>query len=282
MLQGILPSKTYKKFLNSHIWVKFKSTDTNTPSYIIQQIGSKCIAMLSFIPFSTKIENLEEVEGQGEYIFVLDRSGSMKGDRIEMAKKAAILFLNSLPTGSLFNIVSFGTKFEFMFSKSQPNTKDFVRTAIDKVSKFDGDMGGTNIYKPLSRVLSMAAVREYPRTIFLLTDGQVNIFGEVLEMIGKHSGKCRVHAFGIGEGVDVLLIKNSAKAGKGSASFIKNDEDIGKKVISALKKCIFPCVSEWGIDWKGECYPSTEKIGNLYYGERCIQYIMLDKNLIEL
>ena len=277
MLQGTLPAETYKKFSNKHLWVKFRSSDTNTPSCIIQQIGSRFIGMLSFIPFNTNIESLDEVEGQGEYIFVLDRSGSMKGNRIEMAKQAAILFLNSLPTGSLFNIVSFGGRFDFLFQTSQPNTSNKVKAAIARISAFSADMGGTNIYQPLSLVFSKSPARGYPRTIFLLTDGQVSDPGEVVEIIRKNSGKCRVHGFGIGEDVDVSLIKNSAKAGKGCASFITNTEDIGKKVISALQKCIFPCVNEWCIDWNGECYPNTDKIGSLYYGERCIQYVMLDE-----
>ena len=57
------------------------------------------------------IEELEEKEGAGkEYIFLIDRSGSMKYT-IELAKEALILFLQSLPTGCKFNICSYGKNF---------------------------------------------------------------------------------------------------------------------------------------------------------------------------
>ncbi len=84
--------------------------------------------MLSFIPDF----NLEELDdcllaamnsdqfdadmdaARGEFIFVLDRSGSMGwygGDRIKMAREALIFFLKSIPSQCFFNVVSFGSEF---------------------------------------------------------------------------------------------------------------------------------------------------------------------------
>ena len=46
--------------------------------------------------------------------FLLDRSGSMSGSRIEKAREALILFLRSLPPGCMFSVVSFGTFHRFL------------------------------------------------------------------------------------------------------------------------------------------------------------------------
>ena len=79
----------------------------------------------------------ELLEGGGEFIFVIDRSGSMSGSRIRMACQAAQLFLKSLPQNSKFNVVSFGSNFNFMFSESVDYTQKNIKSAISKIKKFD-------------------------------------------------------------------------------------------------------------------------------------------------
>jgi uncharacterized protein with von Willebrand factor type A (vWA) domain len=51
-------------------------------------------------------------------VFLLDRSGSMGGQKMNQAKQSLVLFLKSLPDQALFNIVSFGSDHKFMFSES--------------------------------------------------------------------------------------------------------------------------------------------------------------------
>jgi len=42
----------------------------------------------------------------------------MGGGRIQKAKEALILFIKSLPQDTYFNVISFGSSYEFMFEES--------------------------------------------------------------------------------------------------------------------------------------------------------------------
>ena len=76
----------------------------------------------------------------------------MYGDRIVLAREALILFLQSLPAGSKFNVCSYGSRYELLFpqDRSVDYNDENLEHAIAMVSNFDSDFGGTQIYQPLS------------------------------------------------------------------------------------------------------------------------------------
>ena len=80
---------------------------------------------------------------KAEYIFFLDRSGSMSGERIGKATQSLIIFLKSLPQDSFFNVISFGNDFEFLFPSSQKYTKEIIQQSVDKIQVMEADLGGT-------------------------------------------------------------------------------------------------------------------------------------------
>mmetsp|Transcript_45379 Transcript_45379/g.33169 ORF Transcript_45379/g.33169 Transcript_45379/m.33169 type:complete len:120 (+) Transcript_45379:377-736(+) len=119
--------------------------------------------MLSFIPtFDAVPSERQLLEGatpsqaqisdgkQPFFIFIVDRSGSMEGERIRMAVKALLLFLQSLPFGCNFEIVSFGSKFDSLSPSGFEYTEQNLQHAKSKVSKFTADYGGTEIWQPLN------------------------------------------------------------------------------------------------------------------------------------
>ncbi|CAD8131223.1 unnamed protein product [Paramecium sonneborni] len=80
---------------------------------------------------------------KGYYMFLIDRSGSMDGTRIQKDKQSLILFLKSLLEDCTFNIISFDSDFEKMFDIAQAYNEQTLNKAI----KFVQEMDGTDIYQ---------------------------------------------------------------------------------------------------------------------------------------
>ena len=51
------------------------------------------------------------------------------------------LFLRSIPEGSLFNIISFGTKWKALFQGSREYNQKSLQEASEHVSSMEADMG---------------------------------------------------------------------------------------------------------------------------------------------
>ena len=68
-----------------------------------------------------------------EYIFVVDRSGSMSNSRIETAKKTLNMLLRMLPNDStMFNIVSFGSHADSLWQRSQGYSQLTLNQSVSK------------------------------------------------------------------------------------------------------------------------------------------------------
>jgi len=196
-----------------------------------------------------EIENQHSMDTiRGEYVFLIDRSGSMGGDRIEMAKSSLLLFLKSLPKDSFCNVVSFGSNFDLLEKESVVYSKESVQSFSNKINGFSANMGGTEIYRPLSHIFSTPLKKGYPRFIFLLTDGAVSNTHQVLELIKNNDEKARVFTIGIGNGCSPMLITTGALYGRGKHEFVTENKQIYEKVINLLNSSLSPCYSDFSLE----------------------------------
>lgn len=207
---------------------------------------------------------------RGDYVFLLDRSGSMGGTRIKKAKEALILFLQSLPEDSYFNIVSFGSDFRKMFANSVKYNAKKLDEAIKSVSRMDADFGGTEIYSPLNQILHEKVQEGYPKHVFLLTDGGVGNTEHVISLVRKNTKYCRVHSIGIGNGASLNLIEGSAAAGKGKSIIISDNENPAEKIIELLDATLTPIISKIKLKY------NEKAVESIVPNPQSIPYILKD------
>jgi hypothetical protein len=119
--------------------------------------------------------------------FSVDCSGSMtEDDGIGLARQAMLLFIRSLPLGSHFNIIRFGSRYDILF-KSEGSTAIYsertAKTAEDLTRSMEADFGGTELLEPLKYLKEHPPVQNRSRQIFLLTDGEISNTNEVRYII---------------------------------------------------------------------------------------------------
>jgi len=220
-------------------------------------------------------QDLDSIMKPGEFYFVLDRSYSMTGDAIVTAKEALKLFIRSLPPGSKFNVLSFGSDFEQIFESVSEYDQQTMEYAIDHINFFEADLGGTEIFNPLHSIFASNETSDHlNKHVYLITDGQVFNPDDVIELIRDNNNDFTVHTFGIGSGVSTTLVTECAKAGRGKPYFVNDKaEGLQRKVIDALCKAFETSFSfdkqELIINGtKFAQHPEFEKLTNkLYHGD---------------
>jgi hypothetical protein len=191
---------------------------------------------------------------QSEIVFVADRSGSMVNN-IPMLVSAMKVFLKSIPTGIKFNICSFGSSYAFLWHKSKSYTSENLREAMDYVSTFDANYGGTETFNAIKATVDNR-LGDLPLEIILLTDGDIwnqePLFAYVNEQVEKTQGNIRVFPLGIGIGVSHSLIGGLARAGNGFAQAVQHGERLDNSVVRMLRGALSPHITDYTLEVKYE------------------------------
>ncbi|XP_039679676.1 von Willebrand factor A domain-containing protein 5A-like isoform X2 [Perca fluviatilis] len=236
------------------------------------------VVMLSLYPeFPQAV--MSSVASCGEFVLLLDRSGSMDGSRIKSARETLLLLLKSLPIGCYFNIYSFGSCHEHIFSESVEYSQKTMEEALKKIEEMGADLGGTEILEPLKHIYSQPCIPSQPRQLFVFTDGEVGNTKEVINLVKKNSGSHRCFSFGIGEGASSALINGLAKEGGGHAQFITGTDRMQPKVMQSLRFALHPAVVDISVKWdlpKGVSVTClSPPITALFQGQRSLVYAQL-------
>ena len=175
-----------------------------------------------------------------EYMFLVDRSGSMSGKPMDMAVEALRFGLKSLPPGSYFNVVSFGSTHKYLYDYSIPATNENLEHALSEIESFRADYGGTEIMIPIKSLYLRPRTKGLDRIIFLLTDGQVGNPQDILDFVKTKSTFHRVFSLGIGSDFSEELVSGIAKAGRGAMARVEDSTMITDSVIDLIEKSLVP------------------------------------------
>lgn len=214
---------------------------------------------------------------------VLDRSGSMAGDKLEQAKLAADRLLAQLDERDRFAIVAYGTDVEVVYPMSLA-TEGHVTSAQRAILQIRDD-GGTNMSGGL-----LAARDQLTRAeklsgrvarIVLISDGKANegIVGmEPLAQLANETAQAgmSVTTVGVGLDYDERVMTRMAVAGRGSYYFVESADklramfaselgDLGKTTATQVSLVLEPEAGVEVLEAYGYALQATSRGGRLAY-----------------
>ena len=170
--------------------------------------------------------------------FVLDVSGSMSGRKLEQAKAAGRRLLETLTDRDRFRLIDFSTDVRSFRDGYTVATRQNVAAAMRYLESLDAS-GSTNISGALEAALrneqqdGRAEGGRVPMVLFV-TDGAATV-GErdpatIAARAARMRGDTRVFSYGLGADVNIGLIEQLAIEGRGTATFLRPDENVERSV----------------------------------------------------
>jgi Ca-activated chloride channel family protein len=183
-----------------------------------------------------------------DMVLVLDTSGSMRGPKMDQAKRALKYCLDNLDARDRFAVLNFATT----VNKYRDGLLEMNKEQLEHAKKWVDNLeatGGTAINDALSAALEMRSSdpgRSF--TIVFFTDGQptvgeTNIDKITKNVLAKNTANTRIFTFGVGDDVNATFLDNLAEQTRAVSTYVRPAEDIEEKVSSLFSKISHPVLA---------------------------------------
>ena len=208
-----------------------------------------------------------------DILFVLDRSGSMEGEKFEQAQAALIYILRQLNPDDRFYLTTFNDTIQSYSSNLMPVSS--VEDAVDWVEKLSAG-GSTDINRALLETIS-AANSERPTYLIFLTDG-LPTQGEVdpqkilNNFYQSAPDSLRAFVFGVGYDVDTYLLDTLSEEHHGDSTYVKPEASLKEVVSGFYNRISAPVLTDVALEYSGvgvyDVYP--RELPDLFAGSQLI------------
>ncbi len=181
---------------------------------------------------------------------VIDRSGSMIGEPIENARRAAADMIRRLDPKDRVNVISFSDEVDPLFRAPKELDNGTREQAIGFVGRLQ-DGGGTDIALALkTAIASQDRKQGRPRVIVFMTDGQSDV-DLALEAAKADTGDVRLFTIGLGKEVNKPLLSRLAAIKRGRFTYIESAKDIKPEVGRLAQSIAKPLLVDISVDVEG-------------------------------
>lgn len=189
-----------------------------------------------------------------DFVFVLDRSGSMHGDKFSQAKEALEHIYGTLAQGDRFSFVQFDSHSEKYSDTLIPVTNETVKEVLNHIERLSTG-GSTNIHAALMDALDIfkADGNSVP-VVVLLSDGRANsgLYHRSsfrTDVAEKNTVDAPVYSIVLGRDADWDFLEALSLENDGRAIWVGEDEDIVASITNFVGTFSTPLVSRLSFDY---------------------------------
>jgi Ca-activated chloride channel family protein len=185
-------------------------------------------------------------------VFVVDVSGSMNGPSLAQAKAALEVALDRLRPDDTFTLIKFDSNNEAYAERFITADAGSIGAAKRWVSKLSAG-SGTEILPALLHALDLSERGDAAmlKRVILITDGAVENEDQVVAEVARHLGGTRLHIVGIGLAPNRWLMKELARAGRGTFESIGSIADVQSKTVELLVRTERAAITDVTLEWDG-------------------------------
>ncbi|HRQ63731.1 MAG TPA: VIT domain-containing protein [Xanthomonadaceae bacterium] len=186
-----------------------------------------------------------------EYLFVLDVSGSMRGNPIDTAKALMHELVGGLRSHERFNLLLFESRVKALtLGPSLPPGPDNLKRAIHAIDSQFGH-GGTHLVLALEDAYALPHTPGYSRTLVVVTDGHIHAGPEASALISSNLHLANVFVMGIGPSVSDQVIERLARAGRGEAILVRSEQEAPQQAERLRRMVDRPLLTDIRLDFEG-------------------------------
>ncbi|MCR4392473.1 MAG: VIT and VWA domain-containing protein [Candidatus Acetothermia bacterium] len=209
-----------------------------------------------------------------DLVLVIDRSGSMEGEKMNQAKAAAAFILERLGPGDRFGVIAFDDEIISVTPGLVPATTEEVAKAAQAVRALSA-RGMTNIHDALTTAMNWFAPADRPQYVLFLTDGLpttgiTDTAGIVKGVTSANRARARLFAFGVGYDVNAHLLDLLAEDNRGTTTYVAPGENLERALSNFYTKIAEPALADLRLTVNGvsssEIYP--DQLPDLFYGSQ--------------
>jgi Ca-activated chloride channel family protein len=215
--------------------------------------------------------DLQKITEGRDWVFVLDRSGSMNG-KYQTLMDATSQALSKLTSNDRFRVILFDDQVEELGS-GWINADEISVAKISKALSNSSTRGGTDLYRGLKSAIDMMDA-DRTSSIVLITDGVANVGKtekkDFIDLISAQD--VRLFTAIMGNGSNRPMLESMTKASNGFATNVSNSDDIMGVMLGAVEKVKYEALHDVELNIKGVKTADlvASKAATLYRGQQMV------------